>query len=120
MASIILASISVPLKWYEAKCATTHQDLRHHEWTALETIGSFWHLGLGAWSAAVMWWYVMPTLPLLEGMLVNVVILLFLVEWLVYHFKVEHPLLAAWFGYTELKHGVGGAATTLLAMMAMG
>jgi len=120
MISGVLAAISLPLKWCEARAATACHDLRHHEWSLIESVGSYWHLGLGAWSAGVMWWYAVPNMSQTEALLVNVVILLFLAEWLIYHFKCEHSRLAAYFGYTELKHGAGGAATTLLTLLAMG
>ncbi len=118
-ADTILAAFTVFVKHHEAK-ARPWKNVRK-QWCTMTRFGSFYLLGLGVWSSIVMvcvgipnmgwgWWS-------WEAKTIYLIIGLFLLEWLVYHYDVEHPAISDWFGKTELKHFIGANAKSLLNRM---
>lgn len=114
----LLALLTIILKRYETMTCTHDVSLKL---CIISTLGSYYHLALGIWSATIM---VLCGIPEMgahwldgEALQIYIIIALFLLEWVIYHFEIEYKPLAPWFGKTELKHFNGAVAKSLLNVL---
>lgn len=119
-----LVAATAAMKIYEAEQVQDALTTEKTPWTFWEQFGSYFHLGLGVWSAGVMVFVAFPEMGVgwsdPFAVTVRWIVLLFLTEWAIYHWDIEDSRLADWFGSNELKHFAGAIAKCLTNLLVLG